>query len=116
MTYFFSPEFGLEMQHIGYLNPPLSSYLFSLKYDFHELRSHTWLSIHPSSQHMKTIPYIMDIDRHHQNHLHNMLQAALWIIRKNAKGENELAKKLAKNFITTIAACRYINKMYHNKL
>ncbi len=28
----FFPEFGFEMEHIGYLNPSLCSYLVSLKY------------------------------------------------------------------------------------
>ncbi len=61
----FFPEFGFEMEHIGYLNPSLSSYLVSLKYNICELRSHT-------------------------------LTTCLY-------------------FITPLAACRFINKMYYNK-
>ncbi len=45
----FFPEFGLEMEHIGYLNPSLSSYLV------HELRSYTWLPIHPSKVNIREI-------------------------------------------------------------
>ncbi len=33
----------------------------------------------------------------------------------NASGSSVLAKKLAKNFMTPIAACHFINKMYYNK-
>ncbi len=109
----FFPEFGCEMEHIGYLNSPLSSYLVSLKYDFHELSSYTWLPLHSSHNHMRNIPYIRNTDRNTQVHWENMFRAVLWVVRKNATGKNALAKKLAKNFMPHLAACRFINKMYY---
>ncbi len=111
----FFTEFGFEMEHIGYLNPSLSRYLVSLNYDFRELRLHIWLPVHSSPSRRRNIPCIMNTDSHTQIDLQNMLQAALWVIRKNATGDNELAKKWAKNFITPLAACRFINKMCYNK-
>ncbi len=69
----FFPEFGLEMEYIGYLNPFLSSYLVYLKYDFHELRSYTWLHIHPSHPHRRNIAIIENVDSDTQIHLENML-------------------------------------------
>ncbi len=98
----FFPEFGLEMEHIGYLNPSLSSYLVSLKYDFHELWSYTWLPIHSSHTSKMNIPFIVNIERDTQIHLENILHGALWVIRNNAIGTSVLANKLAKSCMTPL--------------
>lgn len=73
----FFQEFGTEMEHIGYINLYLSSYLVSLKCEFRELKSHTWLPVHSSHGCRRNITYIMNTDRHTQTNLQNMLQTAL---------------------------------------
>ncbi len=65
-------------------------------------------------KHLYRIPCIKGVDRDTHTHLHNMLQAAIWIILNNDTGDNKLAKELAVTFITSTLACDYLNTMYYN--
>ncbi len=51
----FFPDFGLSMTHAGFINPTLKTYLFSLKYDFNEIKSVDW--VHESINRLK-VPVI----------------------------------------------------------
>jgi hypothetical protein len=103
----FYPSFGLYLKHIGYYNPTMKNYLVTLKYDFNELRSYTWLSglFDPLSQ---AQPTVTTSAPNMYAYLKRFMGIIDWFKRE------DLNQHLVHNSISIKTTCDYINSMYYN--
>ena len=103
---FYAP-FGLHVKHIGYFNPTMKNYLVTLKYDFSQLKSSTWLTtlLDPVSQ---SQPIIKINSTNYNAYLRKFTPIIKWYANKINIPKN------APKILSISEACNYLNILYYN--